>query len=126
MLQVKRYFERIPLWIAKDIATRQYQKHAAEQSSLRVENKQRRNQAMNDEELKFPEWQGPFREVLLEFDGEKLKEKIHRMETLITERIRQLQEKGNGQVEQRALFDALSMLRTIKRDKLGFPDWKQD
>ena len=79
---------------------------------------------MSDEKLKFPEWQTPLQEVILEFDREKLPEKIQKVETLIFERLRQLNTQNDGRVELEALNDALSILRIIKRDKLNFPDWK--
>jgi hypothetical protein len=79
---------------------------------------------MSDSELRYPEWQVPLREVILEFDREKLRERIQKVETLIFERLQQLSQENDGRTEQEAINDALSILRVIKRDKLGFPDWE--
>ena len=79
---------------------------------------------MSDDELKFPEWQTPLQEVLLEFDREKLPEKIRNVESLILERLQQLALGNNGHDEKDSLHDALIILRIVKRDKLGFPDWE--
>jgi hypothetical protein len=79
---------------------------------------------MGDGELKYPEWQTPLQELILEFDSEKLRVKIQNVETLIFERVQQLRQECDARIEQEAINDALSVLRTIKRDKLGYPDWK--
>ena len=39
---------------------------------------------MIESELKFPEWQAPLQDVLLEFDSAKLEQQIHKVEALIT------------------------------------------
>ena len=79
---------------------------------------------MSDGELKYPVWQAPLRELIHELDREKLHKKINKMETLFIERLQQLPREGNGRHEEEAIKDALSTLRIIKRDRLGFPDWK--
>jgi hypothetical protein len=79
---------------------------------------------MNDEELKFPEWQAPLQGLILEFDREKLAKKIQEVENLIFERQQQLNQAGNSYLEREAIQDALNIIRVIKRDKLGFPDWR--
>lgn len=79
---------------------------------------------MSGSELKYPEWQAPLQEVILEFDCEMLRGKVQKVETLILERLQQLSQRNDGRSEQEAVIDALSILRIIKRDRLGFPDWK--
>jgi hypothetical protein len=79
---------------------------------------------VNEEELKYPEWQTPLQELILEFDSTKLPEKVQKVETLISERLQQLPRGNEGHIETQAINDALALLRIIKRDKLGFPDWK--
>ena len=81
-------------------------------------------QPMNDEELKFPEWQVPLQDLILEFDPKKLAEKIQKVETVILERQQQLYQGSDGHAEREAIHDALNIIRVIKRDKLGFPDWR--
>jgi hypothetical protein len=77
---------------------------------------------VSDGELRFPEWQAPLQEFLLEFDGEKMLEKMHNVEILIFERLQQLDGESDGRTERDALNDALSILRIFKREKLGFPE----
>jgi len=79
---------------------------------------------MGDGELKYPKWQAPLQDLILELDREKLREKIQHLETLIFERIQQLGEGSDGRSELQAINDAMSVLRIIKRDKLDYPDWK--
>jgi hypothetical protein len=75
--------------------------------------------------LKYPEWQVPLQELILEFDRAQLHQKMQRVEALIYDRFQQLQNgSGSHTAEREALNDAISLLRVIKRDKLDFPDWK--
>jgi hypothetical protein len=75
-------------------------------------------------ELKYPGWQAALREVILEFNREKLAEKAQQVEMLMAERLQQLRERDDRRDEQEAIRYALSVLRGIKRDKLGYPDWQ--
>jgi hypothetical protein len=79
---------------------------------------------MGDGELKYPQWQSPLREAILEFDREKWREKLERVENLILERFQELRLGTDGDSEREAINDALSVLRIIKRDRLAYPDWK--
>jgi hypothetical protein len=80
---------------------------------------------MEQEELKFPEWQRPVQDVILEFDPEKLGEKVQKVELLLFERSQQLATvNGDGKQERQAIDDALGILRVIKHDRLDYPDWK--
>ena len=73
---------------------------------------------MNQSELKFPEWQAPLQDLLLEFNRAKLEQQIQRVEALITQRIQQLPSSGGGHEERDAINHALSLLRMIKEDRL--------
>ena len=77
---------------------------------------------MNDPELRFPEWQIPLQDLILEFDREKLPEKMHDLEVRILERLQLLADEKSNTAEQDALVDGLSILRILKRDKSRFPD----
>jgi hypothetical protein len=79
---------------------------------------------MTEEELQFPEWQRPLQDVILEFDRERMLKKIQDVEGLIFDRLRQIPVTNDGRVEHDALNDALSVLRILKRERLGFPDWQ--
>ena len=74
---------------------------------------------MSNAELKFPQWQGPLQELILEFDPQKMPGKIHSAETLVLERLQQLHHGNDSRVEKIALRDALSIIRIMKRDRRG-------
>jgi hypothetical protein len=80
--------------------------------------------ATNGGETKSPDWQVLLQELAVESDREQALEKMHKVETLVFERLLRLRAESDGHVEREAINGALSLLRTIKRDKLGFPDWK--
>ena len=77
---------------------------------------------MSGSELKYPEWQAPLQELILEFDREKLPGKRQNVEILISKRLQQLRDEMDGLAEVQALNDGLAVLRIIKRDKLDYPD----
>jgi hypothetical protein len=72
-----------------------------------------------------PEWQKPYQDLILEFDRERLLDKVQKVHTLITERQQQLAEAKEGHDEQAALSDALSTLQILTQAKLGvsIKDW---
>jgi len=80
---------------------------------------------MEAEQLEFPQWQAPLHDAILEFNLEKLPAKVHRVETMIFERLQQLYAANDGARERQAINDALEILRTVKRERLQFPDWKK-
>jgi hypothetical protein len=69
---------------------------------------------MSDGELKFSRWQSPVQELMLEFDREKLPEKLQGVETLIFERFQQLGQESSARAGRQALSEALNILRIIK------------
>jgi hypothetical protein len=78
----------------------------------------------NDLNLKFPEWQAPLQDLILEFDRDTMLRKMPEVETRIIERLRSLSRDGEAQDERNALNDALSVLRVLKRDRFGCADGK--
>jgi hypothetical protein len=72
-------------------------------------------------ELKFPQWQAPLQDLILEFDAVKLEEKIRTVETLLFDRLQQLDHSNGDRDEKIALQDALSIVRIMKRDRLESP-----
>jgi hypothetical protein len=78
----------------------------------------------NDMNLKFPEWQAPLQDLILEFDRDTMLRKVPEVETLIFERLRDLSRDGDAHDERCALNDALSVIRVLKRDRLGCTDGK--
>jgi hypothetical protein len=78
---------------------------------------------MEDEKLEYPKWQAPVQDAIVEFNLDKLPAKIYRAETLIFERLQQLHASDGGAGERQAINNALEILRTLKRERLQFPDW---
>lgn len=78
---------------------------------------------MEVSELKYPAWQIPLHDVMQEFSRDKLPGMIQQVETLIFERLQQLQSSGDGAAERLAISEALELLRTVKHGRLDFPDW---
>jgi hypothetical protein len=76
-------------------------------------------------DLKYPDWQIPFRDALLEFDKNKLKERLTEVEMAIFNRQQALSRSSDSREERQAIEDALATLRVLKRDSLGFPDWEK-
>lgn len=65
-------------------------------------------------ELKFPQWQRPLQELILERDQARLTRKVEDVERLISLRFLRLQRENDCLDERQALTDALSLLRIIK------------
>src|SRR5947207_1626168 len=74
--------------------------------------------------MRYPEWQGPFQEALLEIDREKLQSKMMKAEEAIFERLQQLAGSSDSEAERQAIADAISALKVLKTEKLNYPDWK--
>jgi len=79
-------------------------------------------QPMDD--LRYPEWQSPFREALLEIDREKLQSKMMKAEDAIFQRLQQLAGTSDSHAERQAIEDAIASLRVLKTEQLNYPDWK--
>jgi hypothetical protein len=68
---------------------------------------------LNEDELQFPEWQKPLQDLILEFDRERLLEKVKKVEAMIIERQQQLALSSDSHVEREALSDALTIIRVL-------------
>jgi hypothetical protein len=75
--------------------------------------------------IKYPHWQREFEAALLEGDLQRLRQRVDAAEAAIFLRSQALAESPQGQAEQQALADAIRTLRTIQREKLGYPDWNK-
>lgn len=73
----------------------------------------------------YPDWQNEFLAALVELDNEKLLELVQAAETAIFNRLQVISQTPDNQAERQAIEDALTSLRWLKRDKLGFPDWEK-
>jgi hypothetical protein len=79
---------------------------------------------MEDRAMKYPQWQIPLEEAVVEPDLAKLRIKVHAVETLIFERLKELESSNDGTAERKAINTGLNILRIVKRERLAFPDWK--
>ncbi len=75
--------------------------------------------------LKFPDWQGEFEAALLEADPQKLRERLETAEVAMFLRSQALVHSSDGHVEKQAIRDAVTKLRLIQTEKLGYPDWNK-
>jgi predicted DNA-binding protein (UPF0278 family) len=73
----------------------------------------------------YPEWQNEFQAAILELDREKLEERVMAAETAIFKRLQAIAQSSDDSSEREAIEDALSSLRTLKREELRFPDWEE-
>ena len=73
---------------------------------------------MSDSELKYPSWQTPLRQTLLEGNPEKLAKKIEEVEARMSERLRAMALERRHHDEWEAIVDAAAVLHVLKNDKL--------
>ena len=66
------------------------------------------------EDLKYPEWQRPLQAALLEFDPQRLPERIVAAETAISTRLQLLSSRANGDSERQAIQDGLRLISFLK------------
>jgi hypothetical protein len=66
-------------------------------------------------DLKFPKWQEPYLEALMETDDRKLVERVKLAESAILMRLRAIQS-DSDMTEKQAIEDALSGLSVLKRE----------
>jgi hypothetical protein len=70
-------------------------------------------------ELKFPEWQTPYVEALVETDERKLVQRVNLAEMAILSRLEAIQT-SSDRVEKQAIEDALSGLSVLKMETVKF------
>ena len=71
----------------------------------------------DNEELNYPSWQLPLRKAVLEGDPKRLAERIKKVEAAISERL-QAMASADHEDERRAIADATSILRVLKKQEL--------
>jgi hypothetical protein len=69
-------------------------------------------------ELKYPSWQTPLREAILEAAPEKLAKKIQEVEGAISQRLKAMTSHADHDDERQAIADATSILRVLKKEEL--------
>ena len=74
-------------------------------------------------ELRYPLWQKPYEEALLESDLQKLRERLMEAENAIFLRLQELSASTAGNRGERlAINDAILGLRSLQTKKLNFPN----
>ena len=72
------------------------------------------------DELKYPQWQEPFRNAITAFGTRQLSEKLKKVEAMVLDRLQVLSSDIKSLDERQALLDAISIIRVLKRDQLRF------
>lgn len=69
-------------------------------------------------ELKYPQWQEPFRKATAAFGTQQLRAKLQNIEATILDRLQVLPNDNKSLGERQALLDAISIIRVLNRDKV--------
>ena len=77
-------------------------------------------------EILYPQWQNEYAAALLETNPQELSGRVEAAETAIFNRIQTISQSSDHQAERQAIEDALTALRVLKRENLGFPDWEKN
>ena len=75
--------------------------------------------------MKYPDWQREFEAALLEGDPQTLRQRVDAAEAALFLRSQALAASAQGQAEQQAITEAIRALRTIQKEKLGYPEWNK-
>jgi hypothetical protein len=75
--------------------------------------------------IKYPHWQREFEAALPEGDPQTLRRRVDAAEAAIFLRSQALVGSAQGHPEQQAISDAIRTLRSIQREKLGYPGWNK-
>jgi hypothetical protein len=71
--------------------------------------------------IKYPDWQREFEAALREGDLPSLRQRVDVAEAALFLRLQALAGSAQGDAERQAISDAREALRTIQREKLGYP-----
>ncbi len=78
-------------------------------------------------DISFPAWQPELQAAVNEPETERLLERVHAAEIAIFNRLQELAKDSipasSLKIEREALSSAMKTLLSLKRDRLGFPDW---
>ena len=69
-------------------------------------------------ELKYPQWQEPFRNAVAAFGTQQLSERLKKVEVMVLNRLQLLPSDIKSLDERQALSDAISIIRVLNRDKM--------
>ena len=123
MRESNTHFEVVPIEVVKKIL--EEEKKKKEEAAV----KKKRTTNFIDKDyvntLEYPDWQRPLQEALVELDNDKLKARVAAAEVAIFNRLQAISQSTNHQPEREAIENALTSLRVLKRESLGFPDWEK-
>jgi hypothetical protein len=71
-------------------------------------------------ELRYPEWQKPYCDALLEPNPQKLAERVNEAERAILYRLQEIRIGSDNRMEAQAIEDALNGLRVLKNETAKF------
>ena len=69
--------------------------------------------------LRYPDWQKPYHDALVELDREKLKCRVVAAEAAIFSRLQTMSSSSDSSGEMQAIEDALASLCYLKKESLG-------
>jgi hypothetical protein len=72
--------------------------------------------------VKYPQWQTPCQEALLETEKEKLREKVLLVEWKVFESLQQISFESTHHEERRTIANGLNALLELKHEKLRYPE----
>ena len=68
-------------------------------------------------QLKYPQWQEPFRTAITAFGTQQLSEKLKKVEIIVLDRLQELSSDIKSLDERQALLDAIAIIRVLSRHK---------
>ena len=74
------------------------------------------------ENLRYPDWQKPYHDALVELDKDKLKSRVVAAEAAIFNRLQTMSSSSDSSGEMQAIEDALASLCYLKRESLGYAE----
>ena len=76
-------------------------------------------------DFRYPEWQEPYFEAVLETDNQKLQAKVLFAEWKIYQRLQAISTNGDHAQERSAIGNAVDGLLVLKFERLNYPDWNR-
>ena len=76
-------------------------------------------------DVKYPHWQREFETALTEGDPNTLRQRVDAAEAALFLRSQALAASHQETPERQAIAEAISILRTIQKEKLNYPPWNK-